>query len=53
MLIPILVGAVEATSALLTGDVMGDSRTWVRLMVIFDVIFVLVCIWAFDFVVEE
>jgi len=53
MLIPLLVGAVEATSALLAGDVMGDSRVWVRLLIIFDVIFIVVCIWAFDFVIEE
>lgn len=53
MLIPLLVGAVEATTAMLAGDVMGDSRVWVRLMIIFDVIFLFVCLWAFDFVIEE
>lgn len=53
MLIPLLVGAVEATTAMLSGDVMGDSRTWVRLLVIFDVIFALVSFWAFDYVIEE
>jgi heme exporter protein B len=53
MLIPLLVGAVEATSAMLAGDVMGDSRVWVRLMVIFDAIFIVICMWAFDFVIEE
>ncbi len=53
MLIPLLVGAVEATTALLSGDVMGDSRVWVRLLIIFDVIFILVSLWAFDYVIEE
>ncbi|HEY0808933.1 MAG TPA: heme exporter protein CcmB [Longimicrobiales bacterium] len=53
MLIPLLVGAVEATTAMLAGDVMGDSRVWVRLMVIFDAIFIVICLWAFDFVIEE
>lgn len=53
MLIPLLVGAVEATTAMIAGDVMGDSRVWVRLMIIFDVIFLLVCLWAFDYVIEE
>jgi heme exporter protein B len=53
MLIPLLVGAVEATTALMAGDVMGDTQVWVRLMIIFDVIFMLVCLWAFDFVIEE
>lgn len=53
MLIPLLVGAVEATTAMLNGDVMGDSRLWVRLLLMFDVIFIVVCLWAFDFVIEE
>ncbi len=53
MLIPVLVGAVEATTALLSGDVMGDSRVWIRLMLIFDTIFVVICLWAFEFVIEE
>jgi heme exporter protein B len=53
MLIPLLVGAVEATTALLSGDVMGDSRVWVRLMIIFDAIFIVICLWAFDFVIED
>lgn len=53
MLIPLLVGAVEATTALLSGDVMGDSRVWVRLLIIFDLIFLVACLWAFDFVIEE
>ena len=53
MLIPLLVGAVEATTAMLTGDVMGDSRVWLRLLVVYDVVFVIVCVWAFDFVIEE
>lgn len=53
MLIPLLVGAVEATTAMLTGDVMGDSRVWVRLLVLFDAIFIVICLWAFDFVIED
>ena len=53
MLIPLLVGAVEATTAMLAGDVMGDSRVWIRLLVIFDVVFIGICLWAFDYVIEE
>ncbi len=53
MLIPLLVGAVEATTAMLSGDVMGDSRVWVRLLIIFDTMFIVICLWAFDFVIEE
>ena len=53
MLIPLLVGSVEATTAMLSGDVMGDSRSWVRLLFIFDLTFIVVTLWAFDYVIEE
>jgi heme exporter protein B len=53
MLIPLLVGAVEASTAMLNGDVMGDSRSWVRLLLIFDVVFFLACFWGFNSVIED
>lgn len=53
MLIPLLVGAVESTSALLSGDVMENSGTWIRLLIVFDAIFLVACVLAFDYVIEE
>jgi heme exporter protein B len=53
MLIPLLVGAVESTSALLVGDALGNSGSWIRLLLVFDLIFVVACIMAFDYVIEE
>ncbi len=53
MLIPLLVGAVEATSALLSGDVMGNAGSWIRLLAAFDFIFFVACVIAFDYVIEE
>ena len=53
MLIPLLLGAVESTAALLGGDLMGNAGTWIRLLVVFDVIFIAVCLLAFDHVIEE
>jgi heme exporter protein B len=53
MLIPLLVGAVEATGALLTGDLLGNSGTWIRLLLVFDLIFLVACVLAFDYVIEE
>ncbi|HSH46737.1 MAG TPA: heme exporter protein CcmB [Longimicrobiales bacterium] len=53
MLVPVLVAAVEATSALLAGDAMGDSGRWVRLLVAFDMIFLGAAIAAFGAVIEE
>lgn len=53
MLIPLLVGAVEATSALMTGDLLGNSGSWIRLLLTFDLIFCVACVLAFDYVIEE
>lgn len=53
MLIPVLVASVEATAAILAGDPMGDSGAWMRLLVVFDVIFFLASLLAFEYVIED
>lgn len=53
MLVPLLVGAVEATTAVLAGDPMGDVPTWLRLLAAYDVIFFVASLLAFDHVIEE
>ena len=53
MLVPVIVGAVEATSALLSGDVMGNAGNWIRLLAAFDLIFLTASIVFFDYVIEE
>jgi heme exporter protein B len=53
MLIPMLVAAVEATGALLGGDVMGRSGGWIRLLIVFDAVFVAASLLAFEYVIEE
>lgn len=53
MLIPLLVGAVESTTGLLTGDLLGNTGQWIRLLIVFDLIFVVACVLFFDYVIEE
>lgn len=53
MLVPLLVGAVEATAALLAGDVMGQMRGWMQLLLVFDIIFLVATVLAFEYVIEE
>lgn len=53
MLVPLLLAAVGATKALLTGDVMGDAGAWVRLLAVFDVIFFVASFFAFEYVIED
>lgn len=52
MLIPLLVAAVEATSAVLSGDAMGDAGAWMRLLIVFDVVFFVAAFFAFEYVIE-
>lgn len=53
LLIPVLLGAVSATGAVLLGDPLGRLGGWLRLLVGFDVLFFVVCTWIFPIVVEE
>jgi heme exporter protein B len=51
MLVPLLIAAAQATSALLGGDPMGDARTWAGVLAAFDVIFFFATLYAFDHVI--
>lgn len=52
MLVPVLIAAVEATKALLGGNLMGDASAWARLLAAFDIIFLVASFLAFEFVIE-
>jgi heme exporter protein B len=53
MLIPLLVASVEATSAVLIGDPLGEAGDWIRLLIVFDVIFFAAALLAFEYVIED
>ncbi len=53
MLVPLLLSSVEATKALLVGNMMGDASSWIRLLLVFDVIFLVASFFAFEYVIEE
>lgn len=53
MLVPVLLAAVQATKALLAGDAMGDMGSWLRLLVVFDIIFFVAALFAFEHVIED
>ncbi|MGW8282601.1 MAG: heme exporter protein CcmB [Gemmatimonadota bacterium] len=52
-LIPMLLGAVNATTLIVVGDPMMDSGIWIRLLVAFDVIFFVISLWVFPIALEE
>jgi len=53
VMVPVVLAAVKATGLILNGDPMAELFSWVRLLVVFDAVFVTVCILAFGFVIEE
>jgi heme exporter protein B len=52
MLVPVLLAAMEATKALLGGNAMSDAGAWARLLVVFDVIFLVATFLVFESVIE-
>ena len=52
MLIPILLAAIQALKALMTGDVMREAAAWTSLMAAYDVIFLAATFLGFDYVIE-
>ena len=51
--LPVVIGAVESTAAILT-DPPGESLTfWIKFLVVFNVIFITLPLLLFDFVLEE
>ena len=53
IILPVLIGAVEASNiALGNGSGIGLDR-WLPLIGVFDVLFLVICPWVFSFVVEE
>lgn len=52
-LVPAVLGSVKATGLILLGDPFGELRTWIGLLVGFDIVYLIVCTLAFEFVLEE
>ncbi|HEX6307863.1 MAG TPA: heme exporter protein CcmB [Longimicrobiales bacterium] len=53
MLIPLLIAAVQATGAILAGDAMGLSGSWVRVLLVFDTVFFVGALFAFEYIIED
>jgi heme exporter protein B len=52
MLVPVLLAATTASKALLGGDVMHEAGAWIRLLVGFDLVFLIATFIAFEHVIE-
>jgi heme exporter protein B len=52
MLVPVLLAAISASKALLTGDLMHEAGAWIRLLIAYDIVFTAAALLAFDQVIE-
>ena len=52
-MVPPLIGAVQVTSRLLAGRPLSEMWGWLRLLAVYDVVFVTLCTLAFSAVVDE
>jgi heme exporter protein B len=53
IVVPIIIGAVEASSLALSGKPWGDLSPWLQIIGAFDAIFLVVSFLIFTFVIEE
>jgi heme exporter protein B len=53
VLLPVLIAAVKASTGILQNFEWQEIRTWLNLLLVYDVIFIAVALMVFDFVVEE
>lgn len=51
--VPVILGAVHSTAAVLSGGGLGEASHWLKLLLGFDIVFLVVCPLAFEFVLEE
>lgn len=51
--VPVIIAAVKATSMILDGGTLVDYSMWLKILVLFDIIFLMVSFVTFDYLVEE
>ena len=52
-MVPPLIGAVQVTSRLLVGRPLSEMLGWIRLLALYDIVFVTLCMLTFSAVVDE
>src|SRR5688500_592453 len=51
--VPIVLSAAQATSKLLSGRPITEAAAWIKLLLAFDIVFVVACALAYPFTVED
>lgn len=53
VLIPVIIAAVKSTGKILAGRPLMDISSWIKLLIGFDLLFILISYLTFEFVIEE
>jgi len=53
VVVPAMIAAVKASGGILDGQAFSEIAHWVRLLTVFDVVFLAISFMTFDYVVEE
>lgn len=53
LVVPVVIAAVKASSGILQGQEFSEIRTWINLLLVYDVIFIAISFMFFEYVVEE
>lgn len=51
--VPVIISAVRSTASILHGGSFIEIVSWLKLLIVFDIIFLVISFLSFDFVVEE
>ena len=51
--VPVVIPAAQATAKLMSGRPVGDAVAWLKLLMAFDIVFVVACMLAYPFTLEE
>jgi heme exporter protein B len=51
--VPIVIPAAQATAKLMSGRPVGDAVAWLKLLLAFDIVFIVACTLAYPFTLEE
>ena len=53
IMVPAMIASVKATGGILDGQSLSEIANWVRLLAVFDLVFLAISFMTFDYVVEE
>lgn len=53
IVVPVIIASVKSTGAILTGKPFDDIISWLKLITVFDVVFLVVSFLSFEYIIEE